>query len=86
MLFHPKLGAFLCFYEEGKIASITVNDVHYKTPWEISVGSHVDQVIAMYRQRDKISPNKGLTVYMYIDERCLFGILPNKRVGSISIV
>ena len=86
VLFHPKLGEFLCFYEAGKIVSITVNDARYKTPWGISVGSHVDQVIAMHGQPDKITPNKELTVYMYIAERYLFGILPNKRVGSISIV
>ena len=86
VLFHPKLGEFLCFYEEGKIVSITVNDARYKTPRGISVGSHVDEVIAMHGQPDKITPNKELTVYMYIAERYLFGILLNKRVGSISIV
>ena len=86
VLFHPKLGEFLCFYEEGRIVSITVNDARYRTPWGISVGSHVDEVIAMHGQPDKITPNKELTVYMYIAERYLFGILPNKRVGSISIV
>ena len=86
VLFHPKLGEFLCFYEDGKIVSITINNARYSTPRGISVGSHVDEVIAMHGQPDKITPNKELTVYMYIAHRCLFGILPNKRVGSISIV
>ena len=85
VLFHPKLGKFLCFYEEGKIVSIIVNDARYRTPWGISVGSHVDEVIAMHGQPDKITPNKELTVHMYIAERYLFVILPNKRVGSITI-
>ena len=85
ILFHSKLGEFLCFYEEGKIVSISVTSPRYSTPWGISVGSHVDEVIAMHGQPDKITPNKELTVYVYIAERYQFVILPNKRVGSITI-
>ena len=85
--FIPKLGEFLCFYEDGKIVSITINNARYSTPRGISVRSHVDEVIAMHLgQPDKITPNNELTVYLYTAHRRLIGILPNKRVGSIPIV
>ena len=85
VLFHPRLGEFHCLYEDGKTALITVFDPRFKTREGISIGSHVDDLIAEYGNPDEIRENENVTFYFYFARGYVFLVLDVKFVGAITV-
>ena len=84
--FHPRLGDFHCIYEDGKTIAISVFHDGFKTKEGISVGSHVDDVIAEYGNPDRIGKDGDITFYMYFAHGYMFTVLADKQVGAITVV
>lgn len=83
--FHPRLGDFHCIYEDGKTAAISIFHSGFKTKEGISVGAHVNDVIAEYGNPDEIRENEDFTFYMYFAHGYMFTVLADKRVGAITV-
>ena len=77
--FHPRLGDFYCIYENGKAVSIGVFDAVFKTREGISVGAHIDDVIAEYGNPEDIGEGEKFTFYMYFAHGYMFSVPANKH-------
>ena len=85
VLAHPRLGAFHCFYEDGKTIGITIADARYKTAEGIGIGSHTDDVVAKYGEPDNIDEGVKLTFYNYFQSGYIFGFGDTKHVVIITV-
>ena len=85
ILFHPRLGNFICFYENGRTIGITVTNARYKTAEGISVGSHLNDVVAEYGQPDTIDRAEQLTFHNYFHSGYIFSFAANERVIAITV-
>ena len=83
--FHPRLGDFHCIYENGKTVAISIFHDGFKTKEGISVGVHVDDLIAEYGNPDEIGEGENFTFYFYFDRGYMFSVLANKLVGVITV-
>ena len=83
--FHPRLGNFHCIYENGKTVAISIFHDGFKTKEGISVGVHVDDLIAEYGNPDEIREGENFTFYFYFARGYMFSVLANKLVGVITV-
>ena len=79
--FHPRLGDFHCIYEDGKTIAISIAHGGFKTKEGISVGAHVDDMIAEYGNPDEIQEGGDFTFYFYFARGYMFSVLGDILVG-----
>ena len=79
--FHPRLGDFHCIYENGKTVAISIAHGGFKTKEGISVGVHVDDLIAEYGNPDEIREDENFTFYFYFARGYMFSVLGDILVG-----
>ena len=84
-LANRRLGAFHCFYEDGKVIGITVVDDRYKTPEGIGAGMHIDDAVAKYGEPDTIERGVQFTFYNYFRSGYIFGFDATKRIVLITV-